>query len=256
MVGGVVAEERDGVDRVVEQAGRVAGWLARTSWQAAARLPGGEAAQRQFRKAERVVLDQVRRRLDDVDEEGTLSDRLIEARPTILVTPMDGIVDPLRSAMAELLRLSTELDRDRVREYIYTTIIRQLVPDEARILAALSDGSTYALVHVAGRAALGGPQRIVLRNASSVGRAAGVTLPDLVPDYVTRLENLGLVEVGPEDPTLSVQYDILLTEDRVRAAEDEVRTVRKLTPRFARRTLRLSTLGKQFWTAADPAQSG
>jgi hypothetical protein len=244
-----VAEERDGVDRVVEQAGRVAGWLARASWQAAARLPGGEAVQRQFRKAERAVLDQMRRQLDDVDEEGTLSGRFIAPTGAMV---LDGHVDPLRTAMAELLRLSTELDREHSREYIFTAIIRQLFPDEARILAALSDRSTYALVHVAGRAALGGPHRIVLRNASSVGKAAGVTLPDLVPTYVTRLENLGLVEIGPEDPALSVQYDILLTDDRVRAAEEEVRSVRKLTPRFARRTLRLSTLGSQFWDAVRP----
>jgi hypothetical protein len=246
-----VAEERDGVDRVVDQAGRVAGWLARASWQAASRLPGGEVAQRQFRKAERALLDQVRRRLDGVAEEGTLSGLFIglpEPRPMVL----DGQVDPLRTAMAELLRQSTEFDRERSREYVFTSIIRQLVPDEARILAALSDGTSYALVHVTGRASLGGPQRIMLRNASSVGRAAGVTLPDLVPDYVTRLEHLGLVQVGPEDPALSVQYDILLTEDRVRVAEDEVRTVHKLTPRFARRTLRLSTLGRQFWDAARP----
>jgi hypothetical protein len=245
-----VAEERDGVDRVVEQAGQVAGWLARASWRAAARLPGGEAVQRQFRKAERAVLDQMRRQLDEVvDEDGTVSGRFIApVEPMVL----DGHVDPLRTAMAELLRLSTELDRERSREYIFTAVIRQLFPDEARILAALSDGSNYALVHVAGRTALGGPQRIVLRNASSVGKAAGVTLPDLVPTYVTRLEHLGLVEIGPEDPALSVQYDILLTDDRVRAAEEEVRSVRKLTPRFARRTLRLSTLGSQFWDAVRP----
>jgi hypothetical protein len=189
-----VAEEQDPVDRVVAQAGRVAGWLARTSWQAASRLPGGEAAQRQFRKAEKAVLDEVRRRLD---AEETFTERLIGESPAVV----DGQVDAVRSA-------------------------------------------------------LGGPQRIVLRNASSVGRAAGVMLPDLVPNYVTRLESLGVVEVGPEDPALGVQYDILLTEDRVRAAEEEVRTVRKLTPRYARRTLRLSTLGEQFWTAADPAQVG
>lgn len=244
-----MAEERDPVDRVVAQAGRVAGWLARTSWQAASRLPGGEAAQRQFRKAEKAVLDEVRRRLD---AEETFTERLIGESPAVV----DGQVDAVRSALAELLRMSTELDRKAGREYLFLSIVRQLVPDEARILAALSDGSVYALVHVAGRSALGGPQRIVLRNASSVGRAAGVMLPDLVPNYVTRLESLGVVEVGPEDPALGVQYDILLTEDRVRAAEEEVRTVRKLTPRYARRTLRLSTLGEQFWAAADPAQAG
>ncbi|CAM4184057.1 Abi-alpha family protein [Kibdelosporangium persicum] len=234
-----MAEERDPVDRVVARAGRLAGWLARTGWQAAGRLPGGEAAQRQVRKAEKAVLDQVRKRLDGED-------------PVLAETVVNGEADEVRSAMAGLLRLSTELDREQGRRHVFLSIVRQLVPDEARILAALSDGSVYVLVHVAGRSALGGPQRIVLRNASSVGRAAGVMLPDLVPEYVTRLASLGVVQVGPEDPTLGAQYEILLTEDRVRAAENEVRTVHKLSPRYARRTLRLSALGIQFWDAARP----
>src|SRR5437764_261061 len=106
----------------------------------------------------------MRKRLDEVDEEGTLSGRIIApATPMVL----EGQVDPLRTAMAELLRQSAEMDREQSREYIFTAILRQLLPDEARILSALSDGASYALVHVAGRAALGGPQRIVLRNASS-----------------------------------------------------------------------------------------
>jgi hypothetical protein len=62
------------------------------------------------------------------------------------------------------------------------SIVRRLVPDGALILATLSDGSTYALVHVAVRA------RWV-----AAGR----------------------------------------TEERVRAAETEVRTVHKLGPRYA-----------------------
>ncbi|MFC0116232.1 Abi-alpha family protein [Kibdelosporangium aridum] len=240
-----MADEQDPVDRVVAQAGRLAGWLAKTSWQAAGRLPGGEAAQRQFRKAEKAVLDQVHKRLD---EEGTFTGKLIEAPPAVV----DGHVDPVRSVMAELLRLSTELGREQGRHHLFMSIVRQLVPDEARILAALSDGEVYALVHVAGRSTLGGPQRIVLRNASSVGRAAGVMLPDLVPDYVTRLLSLGVVQTGPEDQALSTQYDILLTEDRVRTAETEVRTVHKLSPRYLKRTVKLSTLGTQFWDAARP----
>nr|WP_042190884.1 Abi-alpha family protein [Kibdelosporangium sp. MJ126-NF4]CEL19663.1 hypothetical protein [Kibdelosporangium sp. MJ126-NF4]CTQ94537.1 hypothetical protein [Kibdelosporangium sp. MJ126-NF4] len=240
-----MAEEQDPVDRVVAQAGRFAGWVARTSWQAAGRLPGGEAAQRQFRKAEKAVIEQFRKRLD---EEGTFTGPLIEAGPSVV----DGEVDTVRSAMADLLRLSSELDRDQGRHHLFMAIVRQLVPDEARILAALSGDEVYAVVHVAGRPSLGGPQRIVLRNASSVGRAAGVMLPDLVPDYVTRLVGLGVVTVGPDNPSLSTQYDILLTDDRVRAAEAEVRTVHKLTPRYVRRTLRLSTLGTVFWDAAQP----
>lgn len=99
-----MADERDRVDRVVARAGRVAGWLARTGWQVAGLLPGGEAARRQFRKAEKAVVEQFRKR---VDEGRTVTGPLVEAGPAVV----DGEVDAVRSAMADLLRLSAELDR-------------------------------------------------------------------------------------------------------------------------------------------------
>ena len=42
--------------------------------------------------------------------------------------------------MTELLERSVETDRNASRDYLFGNIISQLVPDEARILAALSDG--------------------------------------------------------------------------------------------------------------------
>ena len=60
-------------------------------------------------------------------------------------------------------------------------------------------------------------RRRVLENASSVGRAAGVALPEYVHLYVSHLRRLGLVEPGPEDQSLKDEYDILLTEPKLRA---------------------------------------
>lgn len=124
--------------------------------------------------------------------------------------------------MAELLLRSIEQTRQRAREYRYLTILRQLLPDEARILSALADGSTYPLLHVGCRTDVTGARRL-LSNASTVGRAAGVAVPAQVPRYLSRLLHLDLVEIGEPDPALPVQYDICLTDELARVAEEAAR---------------------------------
>src|SRR5207249_837465 len=78
----------------------------------------------------------------------------------------------------------------------------QLIADEARIISALSDGSSSPLVSVHDWTRRRVQGRAVLENASLIGRTANVALPAMVPSYVSHLLSLGLVEVGPEDPDL------------------------------------------------------
>ena len=87
-----------------------------------------------------------------------------------------------------------------------------------------------------------------MRNASTVGKAAGVTLDDHVPVYVTRLVDLNVAEVLREDPTLDTQYEVLVADE---AVVEVVNTVRR--PTFVRRTLRISRFGLRLWQACDPA---
>ena len=138
------------------------------------------------------------------------------------------------------------------RRLLHEGLIAELVPDEARILSALSDGSTYALVHIAQRG-IGGYGDRILENASSVGRAAGVALPEYVHLYVSHLRRAGLVESGPEDPSLKDEYDILLTEPNLLAT---IASVGKgpLGARIIRRTVRISDLGRELWETAHPRQ--
>ncbi|HEX5402720.1 MAG TPA: Abi-alpha family protein [Pseudonocardiaceae bacterium] len=98
---------------------------------------------------------------------------------------------PLRVAMAELLNRSANTDATGAANQLYSTILGQLVPDEARILAALSDGKPRPAVDIVLRGPLGG-RGTVQRNASTIGRAAGVSAPAYVPVYVTRLTGMGL----------------------------------------------------------------
>lgn len=255
-----------GAEALIGRAGQAVGWLARTGWRVTRALPGGEIAEQQLRRLETAAVKEIRRRLEPADTtpgfawrplgSSALDPKVDRATAgdhelVTLVRPMNGHVEPLRAGMAELLNRSANADANASKEFLYTSILRQLVPDEARILAALADGDPRPVIHVAERNAIGATQRTVLANASTVGKNAGVATPNFVPTYLTRLYRLSLVDIGEEDPELADQYDILLTEPLVRNAAAETRRVR-----FIRHTVTISSFGKQFWAECDPTIGG
>jgi hypothetical protein len=247
---GEPAERR--AEQIVTAVGAFARWATRTSTEMARRLPGAAAVESEYQQLERAVLAELRRRLDSVDplDDGrSLPEPVSEASRARAAAPPPRQTEPLRVAMAELLNRSIEQTRQRAGEYLYLSILRQLLPDEARILSALADGTVYPLVHVEYRTGVTGSHRL-LANASTVGRAAGVTGLRSVPRYLGRLRHLDLVQVGDADPALSVPYDICLTDDTVRAAEEEARALGRV--RIVRETVRISAFGRELWDACHP----
>ncbi len=74
-----------------------------------------------------------------------------------------------------------------------------------------------------------------------------MAVPDLTPWYLTRLLQLDLVEVGPEDPRLDEDYRVLLADPAVLSAVGRAR-VDGFTPRVLRHALRLAPLGRALWS--------
>ena len=156
--------------------------------------------------------------------------------------------------MSGLLARALEQSTSAGKDELFHRILDQIVPDEARIISALSDGSASPLVsvHALSRAGLLG--EALIENASLVGRTANVALPALTPTYVGHLLALGLLETGAEDTDLKDEYQILLADTAVLNA---IRSGSRgpLPARVERRTVRLSALGQSLWTASmGPAQ--
>jgi hypothetical protein len=237
----------------IVSAAKVGRVLTRSGWGLARRLPGGQALQREVQRLQDAALTEVLRMLDVPGTTASPNVTSEEHRAMMLIQNSNG-PEPLRSAMNELLERSVEPDRGASREYLYGNIISQLVPDEARILAALSDGSVFAAADVVAKH-FGRPPRVILANASTVGRSSGVVTPDNVSTYVTRLLSFGLVELGPQDDSIDTQYDILATDATVQAAEATVQARKLGSARQVRRTLSISQFGREFWSASDPARS-
>jgi hypothetical protein len=156
--------------------------------------------------------------------------------------------ESLGSKMRGLLDRALDHSTRSSQVELFHHILDQLVADEARIIGALSDGSVSPLVNVhdwTRRRVLG---RAVLENASLIGRSANVALPAMVPAYVSHLLSLGLVEIGPEDPDLKDDYEVLMAETSVlRAIKSASRG--PLAAKVDKLTLSLSGLGMALWAA-------
>lgn len=128
---------------------------------------------------------------------------------------------------------------------LYHRLLDQLVADEARIIGALSDNESSPLVNIYPR----NRSVATLENACLIGRTANVALPLMVPQYVSHLLALGLVETVPEDPDLKADYEILSAESMVlKAIKDASRG--PFPARVEKLALRLSELGRGLWEAA------
>ncbi len=215
-------------------------WLLRRGFQTAADVVT-EGLLPVLTGSERYVVGLIRQHLAQLDEatEGSVADSTLD--DAALASPTD--------VLQSLLDRSIYNSPDDSLGDLHRALLAAIVPDEARILAALSDGSIYPVVHVA-EPSTGTGAVMVLENASTVGRIAGVSLKDHTPLYLTRLERLGLVVIGPEGPnSMDSDYEMLLADDAVNLAQAKAR--RGIRPaRVIKRTLGISALGRQLWEAS------
>lgn len=209
-------------------------------------LPGGEYVERALDQMQQALLHELKQRLDHLEREQTRS--------------RDGAIPLVPQAELSLPRLARRLQNraleqsgDQARQEYYLSLMTSLLPDEVRILAALADGTAHALVHVTAGSVVGTNQRRVAENLSGIGKQAGVAWREGVPRYLTRLRDFGLVETGPEDASLSVQYDLIETDDQARKLTLRIEQRERQTVRFQRRIVRISELGASLWMACLPS---
>lgn len=181
-----------------------------------------------------------------LDIDGNASSKTDE--PIVLVAkPAE---DSLHNKLNGLLDRALDQDTQTSQNELYHHLLNQLVPDEARILGALSDGSPSPMVNVHGWTRSKAQSGSVLANAALIGRTANVSLIAQTPQYVTHLMSLGLVKAGPEDPALKTDYEILLAEPLVIDAVNEA-SMGPIPARVDRFTLTISELGSSLWAAAE-----
>jgi hypothetical protein len=210
-------------------------------------LPGGEFAQAQLDRIEHRVMHEIKQRLDRLEN----SEATVSVMAFSMEAPPPTAEQKQRAAgemMRKLLEASTEQTKSQAQAAYYAMIVGNLLPDEARILSALSDRSVYPLLHIQSTSMIGLGAVTVIEHISSVGKNAGVQWPEMTRGYVQRLLAAGLVEAGPEDYNLGSKYELLETDDVVRNALEQIRKGGQRA-QIKRRTLKISELGINLWEA-------
>ena len=215
---------------------------------AARRIPGVSRLEDQARTGGQFLMKEVNRRLGPTEPRALPQPAPIAVAADDPTMVTEAEASALGEQMRALMKRSVQHSPAESRRTLHQALVDELLPDEARILSALSDGTTYPLIHVAEPGLVGTKER-VLENASSVGRAAGVALPERVPFYLSHLRRLGLVESGPEEPSLRDEYELLLTDPQLRATIGAFGKGPR-GARIIRRTVRIADLGRELWVAA------
>lgn len=211
-------------------------------------LPFAEYALRQAQAVESRLLATLKRKLDDMTPAGGSA-----PPPRREEDPVDAEREP-GAILAQLLDRSLEQREEAAERQLLLRVVDQLGCDEARILAALSDGQAAPACQVGAASRVGLTAVPVLRYASRVGVEAGVMLRAQVPAYISHLLALGVIETAPEDREQTEAYDMLMSDEAVREAVRHIQQELKLQVRISRFSLQLSGLGRRLWERSDAAR--
>jgi hypothetical protein len=130
--------------------------------------------------AEEHVVSAIRHGIDSLDPADAPEESIPDAAPEA-AKPDPG---SLNAKMTRLLDRALDQNTKGSQIELYHHLLDQLVADEARIIGALSDGSSSPMVNVYTWRSPRVPGRAVLENACLIGRTANVALPQMVPQYV------------------------------------------------------------------------
>lgn len=247
--------ERDESNADPRQPGLLAAFdvAARLTTDSIRRLPGGRQALALAGELERSALTLLRERLVQLERIGDDGGR--PAPAALPPSPADhaGVSAPVH-AFAELLERSRQETPADARQDAVMWTLRQLVPDEARMVAELAAGTTYPVVHV-DLGGLGVGTTRVVRNISSIGRGFALHSKELTAQHLAHLLELGLVELGDEEEQHALEYEILEADSTVRRALEAAAAKRRHRARVVRQSVALSEFGRSFWEAVTPSGS-
>src|SRR5699024_11187730 len=198
------------------------------------RIPGGHLARARLEETEQRIFAQLKKRLNATDDDAThygWSDNDAHSSP--------------RELLHQLLERSlTTITPKQAEEMYFARILKNLLPDEVRILAALSDGETvYPILNVRTGARLGLSTETEISCVSNIGKNAGVYNAELTPLYIQHLLHWKLVEVLPEKVNDNTIYQVLESEKSVRTAMELAKSQGRRAS-LQRQSLVISPLGK------------
>jgi hypothetical protein len=193
-----------------------------------------------------------------------VAERLKNVPPENLVTPKPNVAGPALEALrytghesslsdlyANLLAAAMDSRTAQGAHPAFVEIIKQMTPDEAKIVALFASDIALPLVNLLWEykpnqdGNTGG--KAVLISYSHIGHLAGCEYPKMTPTYIDNLCRLGLAEIPTfGEYTSKGIYDALENDEVVQTNTRLIESNPEVQSRIERKTLQVSVLGKQF----------
>jgi hypothetical protein len=196
------------------------------------------------------VSNRVAEKLKDVPPENIATPKPNVAGPALESLRYTGHEETLREMYANLLAASMDTRTANGAHPAFVEIIRQLTPDEARILRLLTQPRPFPLLtirkeyKISTETQSGGVEALI--NFSLLGWEAGCNFPDQTPTYIDNLCRLGLAEVPASFYTIPGSYDQLENHPQVESVKKAIEADENFQPVFKRKILAVTEMGKQF----------
>lgn len=198
-----------------------------------------------YEKCQEFISTKVADRLKDVPPEDIITPKPNVAGPAIEALRYTGHEESLSDMYANLLAAAMDKNTASGAHPAFVEIIKQLTPDEAKLMALLLRSRVSPVITVQARREEGG-KRDVAVNLSLLGRDAGVEHLHLTPAYLDNLCRLGLIEI-PDGQSYTDQgvYEPLEKSTDVLSFKMDIESM-KHTCVFKHGVVKVTTLGKQF----------
>ena len=194
-----------------------------------------------------------------------VAEKLRNTPPSSITSPSPAVAGPalealryaghetsLREMYANLLATSMDAATVSLAHPAFVDIIRQMAPDEARLVQYLSATRPYPLITVrAAHENAGAGGEIVLHHFSLLGEEASCEHPSLTPSYLDNLRRLGIIEI-PEflKYTAPFAYDSLVQHSTVQKCLEEINAKKGQKGLIERKGIAVTRFGRQFIAAA------
>lgn len=196
----------------------------------------------------------VAEKLKDVPPECIETPKPNVAGPALEALRYTGHEESLREMYANLLAASIDTRTAQGAHPAFVEIIKQLTPDEARLLKLFVVSRPFPLITIRRSYKIeteterGGYD--ILKNFSLLGWEAGCDYPESTPTYLNNLCRLGLVEIPtPYEYTGPGVYDEIESHQTIQEIKESLSTqdlADKFTIQIFRGGARVSDLGRLF----------
>ncbi|MBI6947315.1 DUF4393 domain-containing protein [Pseudomonas koreensis] len=199
-----------------------------------------------YEKCQEFISTKVADRLKDVPPEDIITPKPNVAGPAIEALRYTGHEESLSDMYANLLAAAMDKSTADGAHPAFVEIIKQLTPDEAKLIAYFMRRQAFPIVSVrADNKEMGQGGYDVAVNVSLFGQKAELALPDLVPSYLDNLARLGLIDIRAVSYSDVTHYNELESSGKLASYKAEIELSGHIF-NVVRGGVSVTNLGNQF----------